>query len=142
MSGASRLNRAYARDKTFEEAAFLERVRAMLVMEEGKDLRLARATPRAWLEQGRKIAVKSAPTFFGTVSYEIVSDVEHGKVDATVEMPSRHPPESVILRFRHPKALPIRSVIVNGNDWKQFDKDKETIELNGLTGTVTVTAKY
>ena len=38
--------RQYARDKTFEEAAFLERVRAMLVMEDGKSLWLARATPR------------------------------------------------------------------------------------------------
>ena len=37
----------YASDKTFEEAAFLERVRMMLVMEEGQSLWLARATPRA-----------------------------------------------------------------------------------------------
>ena len=56
-------SRGYARDKTFEEAAFLERVRAMLVMEDGKNLWLARATPRAWLEQGEKISVRSAPPF-------------------------------------------------------------------------------
>ena len=134
--------RQYARDKTFEEAAFLERVRAMLVMEDGKSLWLARATPRAWLEQGQKISVKDAPTFFGTVSYEIISDVEHGTINATVEMPSRHPPQNVVLRFRHPKALPIQSVTINGNDWKHFNKDKETIELNDLAGTAAVTAKY
>jgi hypothetical protein len=134
--------RSYARDKTFEEAAFIERVRAMLVMEDGNNLWLARATPRAWLEQGQKISVKNAPTFFGAVGYEIVSGVDHGMIIATVEMPSRRPPESVVLRFRHPKALPIQSVTVNGNDWKHFNKDRETIELQGLTGTVAVTAKY
>ncbi len=134
--------RQYARDKTFEEAAFLERVRAMLVMEDGQDLWLARATPRAWLEQGKRIAVNSAPTFFGLVGYEIVSDVDHGKITATVEMPARHPPESVVLRFRHPRALPIQSVTVNGSDWKHFNKEQETIELKGLAGTVAVTARY
>ena len=77
-------------DKIFEEAAFLERFRNMLVMEDGETLWLARATPRAWLEQGKKITVKNAPTHFGTVAYEIVSDVDNGKIDATVEMPSRN----------------------------------------------------
>jgi hypothetical protein len=135
-------NRSYARDKTFEEAAFLERVRAMLVMEDGKDLWLARATPRAWLEQGKKISVKGAPTFFGTASYEIVSDVDHGRITATVEMPSRRPPRSVLLRFRHPKALPIRSVLVNGKPWTSFSRGKETVELQGLPGKITVVAGY
>ena len=58
--------------------------------------------------------MKNAPTHFGTVAYEIVSDVDHGKITATVEMPSRNPPKSVLLRLRHPKALPIKSVTVNG----------------------------
>ncbi len=135
-------NRSYARDKTFEEAAFLERVRAMLVMEEGKNLWLARATPRAWLEQGKKISVRSAPTFFGTASYEIVSDVDHGRINATVEMPSRWPPQSVLLRLRHPKTLPIQSVLVNGKPWTCFNRDKETIELKCPRGKITVVASY
>jgi hypothetical protein len=134
--------RQYAKDKTFEEAAFLERLRAMLVMEDGKDLWLARATPRAWLEQDKKIAVKSAPTCFGTVAYEIRSDVDHGKITATVEMPARNAPKAVRLRFRHPKAAPIKSVTVDGKPWPAFDKDKETIELKGVAGTITVVADY
>ena len=47
----------------------------MLVMEKGDVLWLARATPRAWLEQGKRIAVRNAPTDFGPVGYEIVSDM-------------------------------------------------------------------
>ena len=129
-------------DKIFEEAAFLERFRNLLVMEDGQRLWLARATPRAWLEQGKKVVVKNAPTHFGPMAYEIVSDVDNGKIAATMELPSRQPPQEVILRFRHPRALPIKTVTVNGKDWSAFDQDKETITLKGLTGAVAVTANY
>jgi len=94
------------------------------------------------LEQAKKISVKNAPTYFGTVAYEIVSDADHGRISATVEMPSRRRPKEVVLRFRHPKSAPIKSVTVNGKPWTEFNKDKETITLKGLTGTVAVTAQY
>ena len=129
-------------DKIFEEAAFLERFRNLLVMEDGDSLWLARATPRAWLEQGRTIAVKNAPTHFGTVNYEVVSAAEHGKILATVDIPSRNPPKSVLLRLRHPKALPIQSVTVNGKPWKDFDPVREVVRLRGVTGGAKVEAAY
>jgi hypothetical protein len=121
---------------------FLENFRNLLVMEDGQSLWVARATPRVWLEQGKKIAVKNAPTYFGTLAYEIVSDAGHGKITATVEIPSRNPPKSVVVRFRHPKAVPIKSVTVNGQPWTGFSSDKEVIEIMGLTGKVAVAASY
>ncbi|MGD0899761.1 MAG: hypothetical protein ABR915_18160, partial [Thermoguttaceae bacterium] len=129
-------------DKTHEEAAFLEQLRNMLVMEIGDSLWIARATPRVWLEQGKKISVKNAPTHFGTVAYEIVSDVDNGKINATVELPLRKASKEVVLRFRHPKSATIKSVTVNGKPWSEFNKDKETIALKGLSGTAAVTAQY
>jgi hypothetical protein len=129
-------------DKIFEEAAFLERFRNLLVMEDCDSLWLARATPRVWLEQGKKILVKNAPTHFGNVGYEIVSDADNGKIAARVEMPSRNPAKAVLLRLRHPKSLPIKSVTVNGQPWQDFDPAKETIRLKGLTGSVDVVASY
>jgi len=132
----------WAVDKTYEEAVFLQRVRNLLVMELGDALWLARATPRVWLEQGKKIGIKNAPTIYGAIAYEIVSDVDNGKINATVEMPSRKTPKEVVVRFRHPKTAPIKSVTVNGKDWKDFNQDKETITLKNLTGTVKVTAQY
>jgi len=121
---------------------FVESFRNLLVMENRQSLWLARATPRVWLEQGKKISVMNAPTYFGTVTYEIVSDVDSGKITATVEMPARKAPKEVVLRFRHPKSAPVKSVTVNGKPWTEFNKDKETITLKGLTGTVTLTAQY
>ncbi len=129
-------------DKIFEEACFLERFRQMLVMEDGEQLWLARATPRAWLAQGKKIAVAHAPTHFGLVSYEIVSDAQNGKIAATVQLPSRNPPQSVLLRLRHPQAAPIKSAAVNGRPWKDFDAAKEVVRLHDLQGTVRVEASY
>lgn len=129
-------------DKIFEEAAFLERFRNMLVMEQGQNLWLARGTPRVWLEQGKRISVNNAPTHFGTTGYEIVSDVDNGKINATIEMPARNSPNTVLLRLRHPRSAPITSVTVNGKDWSGFNKETETIELKGLTGKVAVTANY
>jgi hypothetical protein len=129
-------------DKSHNRAVFLTNFRNLLVMEIGDALWLARATPRAWLEQGKKISVKNSPTYFGTAAYEIVSDVDNGKISATVEMPARKAPKEVILRFRHPKSAPIKTVTVNGKPWTEFNKNNETITLKGLTGTVAVMAQY
>ncbi len=129
-------------DKIFEESCFLERFRNMLVMEEGGLLWLARATPRVWLEQDKKISVRNAPTHFGAVTYEIVSDVNNGKITATIEIPNRSPVTSIMMRFRHPRAIPIQRVMINGQPWTGFNPDKEVIELTGLTGTVIIVAGY
>ncbi len=121
---------------------FVENFRNMLVTEEGQSLWIARGTPRAWLGQGKRIAVGNAPTYFGAVAYEIVSDADNGRIAATVEIPSRRPPARVLVRFRHPRAAPIKSVMVNGQLWTRFNRDKEVIELMGLTGKVSVAASY
>ena len=59
-------------------ASFLLQLRYLLVQDwdmddDGKPetLRLAFATPRAWLEPGKQIEVKNAPTAFGPVSFSI-----------------------------------------------------------------------
>jgi len=131
-----------ANDKSHGKAVFLSNFRNMLVMEIGDRLWLARATPRAWLEQGKTVRVRNSPTHFGTVAYEIVSDVDHGKINATVEMPSRKAPKEVLLRLRHPKAAPIKNVTVNGEESRESDAARELVRLGNLTGKVTVTVSY
>ena len=123
-------------------AYFLEQFRNLLVWEDGNVLWLAKATPRRWLEPGKKISVKDAPTRFGTVSYQIVSDADRGEIAATIEMPSRRTPKSVLLRLRHPTALSIKSVTVNGRPWIDFDPRRELVDLKNLTGHAVVVARY
>ena len=53
-----------------------------------------------------------------------------------MKMPSRNAPREVWLRLRHPRSVPIQSVIVNGKNWKDFDAAKEIVRLHDLTGTL------
>jgi hypothetical protein len=86
--------------------------------------------------------VKNSPTHFGTVAYEIVSDADNGKITATVEVPSRKAPTAVLLRFRHPRSAPIKSVTVNGKSWNAFDRRAEAIPLSAREGKLRVVARY
>ena len=129
-------------DKSFEEASFLVRLRNMLVMEEGDRLWLARGTPRAWLRQGETIAASQMPTHFGPVDYRVTSDTDHGAISAKVTVPRRRMPAEILLRLRHPTAARLRQVSVGGARWDDFDPDLEVIRLCGLTGTVSVEARY
>ena len=129
-------------DKSHGNSVFLSNFRKMLVMEIGDALWLARGTPRAWLAQGKRIRVKSAPTHFGMVDYQIVSDVDKGRITATVKMPSRKAPREVLLRLRHPKAAPIKSVAVNGKACKDFDAVRELVRLRGSREEVKVEVSY
>ncbi len=129
-------------DKSFEEAAFIERLRCLLVMEDGDALWLAKGTPRVWLEDGKKISIADAPTFFGPVGYEIRSDVDAGRITATIQWPQRKPPKPLRLRLRHPDSARLTAVTVNGRAWRDFDTLAETINLHGLEGEVAVEASY
>jgi hypothetical protein len=129
-------------DKVFEEACFLERLRMMLVQEEGDTLWLARATPRLWLEHGKTIAVQNAPTHFGDVSYEIHSAVNEGRLTVQVNLPSRHPPREVLLQLRHPASSPIIGVTLDGKKWANYDAGAGVISLRGLQGVKHIEAMY
>jgi hypothetical protein len=129
-------------DKSHGKAVFLSNFRNMLVMEVGDRLWLARATPRAWLEQGKRIRVKNSPTHFGNLAYEILSGVDHNKIIALIQMPSRKPPKEVVLRLRHPKAAPIKGVTINGKESKEFDAARELVRLSYVPGAVEVAVSY
>ena len=86
--------------------------------------------------------VRRAPSHFGMVSYEILSDVEAGKITATFDLPSRRPPRTVRLRLRHPRAARIRAVEVNGAPWKDVDCERELIQLQGQSGRIVVIVHY
>jgi len=129
-------------DKVFEESCFLERFRMMLVAEDGDTLWLARTVPTAWLENGKKITVRNAPTHFGDLDYEITSALNDRRITATVKLPSRNPPREILLRLRHPTSAPIASVTINGKKWKNFDPAAGVIHLPVSGGTVQVEATY
>ncbi len=121
-------------------AAFLETLRLMLVHEtldrDGNPygLRLAYAVPRSWLQPGKRIAVRRAPTSFGPVSYSIVSGKRSAHV--SIEAPGRARPKALGLRLRLPRGYRLRRVTLDGRPFHRFDAATGTIDLSGKTGSL------
>jgi hypothetical protein len=126
-------------------ASYMQTLRYLLVQDYDTNddatadtLRLAFATPRAWLKDGKAIRVDNAPSMFGTVSFRIESQLNSGGVSATVQVPQRTPGKT-LLRLRLPDNRKITSASADG---KQLNiTNGETIDLTGLKGTVNVQAK-
>jgi hypothetical protein len=102
-------------------ASFLMQLRNLLVQdwdtnEDGRadTLRLAFATPRQWLQDGKRIRIERAPTRFGEVGFTIRSMINRGRVDADISLPDSSPPD-VRLRLRVPNGWHIARAEANGN---------------------------
>jgi len=105
-------------------------------------LRLGWFTPRAWLEHGKEIKVANAPTMFGTLDYTVRSEIDKGKVHATVQIPARNAASEVSLRLRTPEKKTIKSVTVNGKRHRAFNVADETIDLTSFSGQINIVVNY
>jgi len=125
------------------DGAWFEIYRKMLVNEIGQDtLMIGQAIPQSWLEEGKKIEVKDAPTYFGKTSFSIEGLNSNNEIKATVEVPDRTTPRQLLVRFRHPSGKQIRSVTVNGKRWTNFNARKAYISLPSPSGKYNISAKY
>jgi hypothetical protein len=112
------------------DGAWAELYRNMLLREsDDHTLFIAQAAPRKWLEDGKRIDVENAPTYFGKVSFQIESHASSGRISAKVALGNQSGLETLLVRLRHPEARQIRSVTVNGADWTDVDKEKELIRI-------------
>ena len=124
---------------------FLETLRLMLVHETRdsggtpRGLQLAFATPRSWLEPGKEIVVRGAPTSFGEVSLSLRSSER--LVRASITVPRRPPPRTLALRLRVPRGARIARVTLNGQDHRRFDARTGTIDLSGRSGRLELVAR-
>ncbi len=89
---------------------------------------LAKATPRAWLENGEKITVEGSPTRYGKIDYQLRSEINKGKIYGVINLPDGYDATTKI-RLRIPMNKKIRRVNVNGKKWKEFDAEQEVITL-------------
>ena len=112
----------------------------MLVREDGGDLRIGQAIPRPWLEAGKKIDIRNAPTTFGPVSFTIESHLDRKQIAVNLTAPARETPKAIILRLRHPRGEAIKSVTVDGKPIASF-KD-ETVTLTSARGALRILVEY
>jgi hypothetical protein len=131
---------------TYSNTQQLRMLRLMLVREEANDLLLASATPRAWLEAGKAIAVRRAPTPYGLLSYDLAADTAGTQFRATIEALSIGTgsyPDKVKLWVRTPRlGEKPKDVTLNGKPWNSFHDD--AIELPGtmMRERLEIVARY
>ena len=122
---------------------FVLNFRNMLLTEDEDILWIAKGTPRAWLDQGKKISVTDAPTAFGDLSYSILSDVDNGRITVEIDVPSREEIGQINLRLRHPDAATIKSVtITSGTGTATIAEDGETVIITGAEGQISIDVGY
>lgn len=122
---------------------FLSMLRNLLVQETDEDddgepeiLRLGFATPKRWLEDGKRIDVKNAPTAFGPVSFNLDSQLSNNRVLTRVDLPKRNPAAKVWLRTRLPQGWKVQGATIAG---KAIPIHPEgTVDLSQYQGSITV----
>jgi hypothetical protein len=126
------------------DGAWFELYRHMLVHErDDNSLLLLQAAPRKWFEHGKQIRLERVPTYYGKLNLTLESEAGTGQMTATLDLPGRQRPSSLLLRLRHPQAKPIRSVRVNDQIWTDFDPEKEWIRLaNPEANRYRIIARY
>lgn len=88
--------------KLHEETWFLLRCRWMLYLEDGCALKLLPGVPRAWLEDGKTVAVEGVKSHFGNLSYRVDSKVGVGHIRVSVSLDGADLPDQLIVRIPHP----------------------------------------
>jgi hypothetical protein len=114
----------------------------MLCRSVGDELWLMQATPRRWLKEGEKTEIANLQTEFGPVSFSMRSQAASGMVECNVAPPSRHPAKKLKIRFRAPEKQKIASVTVNGQDWRDFDRDGEWVSIPGSLKDAKIVVRY
>jgi hypothetical protein len=109
--------------------------RWMLVFEDPAShaLWLAKAMPRAWLNDGQSIAVSNAPTQWGLISFAIHSHIQAGRVEASLKLPTTPPPGGIKLRLRVPEGYRLQAVTLNGSAC-EWDHARETVTMPAAPG--------
>jgi hypothetical protein len=115
--------------KTHEEAWFLMETRWMLYVERDETLALLQGIPRTYLENGKRIELNRAASYFGSFSLQVESKLDEGRIEATMECTSDRRPKRIELRLPHPEGL--RAARVEGG---AYNPERESVEIESFHG--------
>lgn len=139
---------AYPFPNSASNADTLLMLRNALVLEELKDnvetgdIFLLRGAPRAWFEDGKRIAAAGLATYFGDISFSVDSKAKQGVIVAEIEAPARTPYRRILLNLRHPARAPMKRVMVNGKEHRDCDFESGMVRLAAGAKTYRVEARY
>ncbi len=99
-------------------------LRNMLLREDKGKLILLSCVPEIWVEEGKCIEVRKAPTYFGEANFCLKSYLKKGFLKLTLNF-KEAPPEGYILVS--PLKEDIKAVEIDGKEWEKFEKRKVVI---------------
>lgn len=107
-------------------ARYMEQIRDCLVREGDRDqtLHLASVLAPAWIEAGKEVKVDRAPTYFGTVSYQLQCRADGATLNLQNHWTRSQAPEHIV--FHLPWYLIVSSVTVNG---KELPVSNDSVEI-------------
>ncbi|MDD5678022.1 MAG: hypothetical protein PHW60_08555 [Kiritimatiellae bacterium] len=123
--------------KTHEQAWFLMQTRWMLWLEDGNDLRLLSAIPRAWLADGQTVRLDQVATYFGPLTLAVESQLGRNRISAQVKCDGGRKPKTVLLRLPHPEGR--RAVRAQGG---VYDAASETVRIAPFAGKAEITLYF
>jgi len=129
-------------NKTHETGWMLQQIRMMLVQERNDELWLAPFVTYNWLKDGLSVGIDNAPTYFGRVSYKIMSHINEGYIEVSVTPPTRDKLKTLVLRLRHPNGCKIKSVTINGKNSRSFDNKLDIIRINSSDEKISIRVNY
>jgi hypothetical protein len=124
-----------------DEARFISQVCDLLFVEKKGELWLAAGTPRRWLEAGQIIELNGGRTEYGEVSYLLRPGKLPETIEADIQLPATEC-SKILLFVRSPYQKPIRSVTINGLEWKEWDTVHESIVIPQTNKNVKVVVSY
>lgn len=125
--------------KSPDESAFIVWLRHLLILEDDDELHLLAGVPQEWLEPGRQIVVEQAASWYGPVDLKVTSSEEPRQVVVEFSGTVR-PPKTVTMHVR--KAEPIKRVMVNGKESKDFDAKTGAVALPVSGGRAKIVVSY
>lgn len=128
--------------KVPDETRVVNRVRDLLVLESGDELRLAAGVPRRWLASKEGIRVERVGSYFGPLGFTLRAGDAPKTVVATVDPPTRNQPRHLWLYVRLPEPAKLASVTIDGQAWTKFDPAQERIELPQTGRPLAITIGY
>lgn len=126
--------------KSPDESKFVNRLRDMLVLEEGDTLWLADGAPQRWFTDPEGMRVDRVGTYFGDLSYSLKQQ-KPGLLEGEVTLPSRNPARQALLRVRLAQGT-VQAVRIDGQNWADFDAKQGTIRLPKPGKTVKLEIEY
>ncbi|MFH1368021.1 MAG: discoidin domain-containing protein [Elusimicrobiota bacterium] len=114
-------------------AYYIHLLRNMVFREEFDKLILLGCIPKTWLENGKKISVKNAPTYFGMLNLEVTTDGKNRQIKTVIDLKS--PPKGGYV-LNLPEGLTILGVEVDGAKIDTFNP--RSVDLPPAAKTVTI----